>query len=64
MAATSVIAGFVMAQQDRQIVDHARRTKTPDEFEKWQRERTEERRHRETLRAIRDAGDRASRSRW
>jgi hypothetical protein len=38
-----------------EIVRHARERMTPEQFEDWQRERTEERRHQQLCAAIRDS---------
>ncbi len=64
MAAAAFFHGLAMAKHELRILEHARRTMTPEQFEQWQRERTQERRHQEMLRAIRDAGDRAGRGRF
>ncbi len=53
---------FLAIMQDKaeqEIVGRARRSLPPAEFEKWQAERTAERRHKELCNAIRHAGDTA-----
>lgn len=44
---------------DRELVDRMREEMTPTQFNEWQKERTDERRHREKCAAIEQAGHNA-----
>ena len=54
------LAAIQQAQLTRQLEQHAERNArerlTPEQFQEWKRERTEERRHQELCQAIRDTG--------
>lgn len=61
MAVFGLYIGFASGLIESHLTEAARRTMTPAQFEAWQRERTEERRHQEMLKAIASAGERAGR---
>lgn len=61
MAAAAFLHGLAVCLLDQGIIEDARRSMTPEQFKEWQRERTDERRHQELLKAIAGAGDRAGR---
>lgn len=55
-ALIAIQAASQAATSELQLVKSARSQMTTDQFRQWQRERTEERRHQELCRAIRQAG--------
>jgi hypothetical protein len=52
-------AAISVCRAEIELVRHARENMTPEQFEKWQAERTAERRHRELCRSIEKAGENA-----
>jgi hypothetical protein len=59
MFGSEFYAAFAIAQIEREVVEHARASMAPEDFAKWEAERTAERRHRELCRSIEKAGENA-----
>ena len=59
--AAAVLFGLAQAHCEMRLEQHARRTMSSEQYQAWQAERAKERRHRELVRAIREAGERAGR---
>lgn len=55
-----IMAGIMQARMDADLVHKMRENLSKEDFEKWQDERTAERRHRELCQSIERAGKNAS----